>query len=172
MKKIFGISLLAFLAAASIASAQDANATKAAKDPAYAQMKRLVGGVWHTGVESNTVESRWSYGPDGTTLMGETVLSMGGKKVLTMNARFGWDASAKQVYYLDAHGLDTVYFGHATAKGNTVQMEFKGLVGDPNAYIFQTSFDDDNSYDATLFMDVHGKPGKVVEKFKWTRTAE
>src|SRR5262249_30735046 len=101
---------------------------------------------------------------------GETILTMGGKEVLHMHARFGWDAAAKKVYYLDAHGLDTVYFGHAVKDGDAVSLMFKGLVGDTGAYVFSTTFTDEDTYDATLYMDDKGKPGKVVEKFKWSRT--
>lgn len=171
MKWIIGISLFAVSVASALAYTQDASSQAAMADPAYAQIKRLVGGVWHTGIGANTVESRWTYGPDGTTLIGETILSSDGKKVLTMNARFGWDPAAKQVYYLDAHGLDTVYFGHARMNGNAVDLTFKGLVGDAGSYIFETSFTGDDAYDATLYMDDHGKPGKMVEKFKYTRSA-
>jgi hypothetical protein len=172
MKNFIRFSLLASIAACAIAGAQDSSAVEAAKDPAYLQIKRLVGGVWHSGVNGAQVESRWKTGPDGVTLLGETVLTQGGKEIVHMHARFGWDPAAKHVYYLDAHGLDTVYFGHAVYNQDGVDMNFKGLVGDPGEYIFHTTFTSDDSYDAALYDGTGGKPGKVVEKYKWTRTKE
>lgn len=146
------------------------NAADAMKDPAYALMKKLVGGVWHTKVGDAEAESRWIVGPDGVSLIGETIIGPNTKSPYVMNARFGWDPATKSVYYLDAHGLDTVYFGHGSMDGDNVLLSFKGLVGDPGAYIFETSFTGDDSYNAILFDDAGGKKGKIEEQFAWTRS--
>jgi len=148
------------------------NASDAAKDPAYLQMKRLVGGVWHTKVGNTTAESRWTYGPDGVTLIGETIVGPDSKTPFHMNARFGWDPKTKQMYYLDAHGLDTVYFGHGKVDGNDVVLSFKGLVGDPGSYIFRTNYTSEDSYHAVLYDDVNGKQGKAEETFDWVRSKD
>ncbi len=173
MKNILKFSLLALVAVSGLAAAQPSNsAAEAAKDPAYIQVKRLVGGVWHSEVNGTTVEARWKTGPDGTTLLGETSLMQGGKEILHMHARFGWDPAKKQVYYLDAHGLDTVYFGHVSMGKTVVNVDFKGLVGDPGEYMFQTEFTSDDAYAAKLYDATGGKQGKVVEQFTYTRTKE
>jgi len=173
MKNILKLSLLALVAVSALAGAQEGNsAAEAAKDPAYVQIKRLVGGVWHSETNGTTVESRWKTGPDGMTLLGETSLIQGGKEILHMHARFGWDPAKKHVYYLDAHGLDTVYFGHVEMGKTGLNIDFKGLVGDPGEYVFHTDFTSDDAYSAKLYDVTGGKHGKVVEQFTYTRTKE
>jgi hypothetical protein len=89
-----------------------------------------------------------------------------------MSTRFGWDETEKKVYYLDSHGLDTVYLGHASMDGSDPVISFKGIVGDPMAFFFRTSFSGDDVYHATLYEAKDGKIGKVIEKFEWMRSKE
>jgi len=146
------------------------NASDAAKDPAYMQMKRLVGGTWRTKLGGGGVQSKWTMGPDGVTIIGETIIGVGTPNEYHMNSRFGWDPVAKQVYYLDAHGLDTVYFGHGSVDGNDTLLTFKALVGDPGEFVFRTSYTGDDSYHAVLYDGTGGKQGKTIETFDWVRS--
>jgi hypothetical protein len=75
MKRFLKLITVAIVSAACANSARADNATDAAKDPAFQQLKRLVGGVWRSKVEGTTVESRWKVGPDGVTLVGETIIA-------------------------------------------------------------------------------------------------
>ena len=169
MKGFLKVALFSLLVFGGVVFAQNAPSPMAS-EPAYAQMKKMMGGVWHTKVDKTDVESRWSYGPDGTSMLGETIIDPQGKTPFHLNARFGWDDAAKQIYYLDAHGLSTVYFGHVSQDGNDLVMTFKGIVGDPNDYVFRIAFDNDDAFHATLYSVKDGKQDKVVEQFAWTRT--
>jgi len=171
VKKLF-IGMLSLVALSTVAFAQD---TKAAlsNDAAYQVMKKMPGGVWHTKVNGTDVESHWTYGPDGASLLADTVVDPNGKVPVHLMARFGWDDATKQVYYLDAHGIDTVYFGHVIVDGKDVVMKFKGIVGDPgNNYIFRISFLNDDTFHATLSLADGDKEGKTVETFDWSRTKD
>jgi hypothetical protein len=172
VKGLLKIGLLSMVAVSAAALAQQATAPPIQSDSAYLAMKKMQGGVWHTKVNGTEVESRWTYGPDGTAMLGDTILDPHGKQPMHLMSRFGWDDAAKQVYYLDAHGLDTIYFGHVTTEGNDLVMKFKGIVGDPGEYLFRITFANDNAYHATLYMGEGGKQGKVVENFDWSRTKE
>jgi hypothetical protein len=169
VRAYIGCAALMFAFAPAFARAD--NASDAAKDPAYQQMKRLVGGVWHTGIGGGKVESRWKIGPDGVTLVGETIIGAGTPNEYHMNARFGWDPKAKQVYYLDAHGLDTVYFGHGSIEGKDTVLTFHAIVGDPGEFVFRTNYTSDDAYHAVLYDGSGDKQGKVIESFDWTRTS-
>ena len=171
MKKfIVGMILLVALSSAALA---DDTKSAMANDPAYAVIKKMAGGVWHTKVGDAEVESHWTYGPDGTSLLADTIVDPHGKNPVHLMARFGWDAAAKQIYYLDAHGIDTIYFGHVSMDGKDVVMKFNGLVGDTgNNYVFRISFANDDAFQATLSTADGAKPGTVVEHFDWSRTRD
>jgi hypothetical protein len=161
---------LIVVAVSTVAGAQVSTAADAQKDPTYNQLKRLVGGVWHAKLEKVDVESTWKLGADGISLIGETLIGKDTKTPFTLMARFGWDPVAKQVYYLDAHGHDTVYFGHAAMEDKDVMIAFKTLVGSPSSFLFRSAFLTDDSYEATLYADDNGKRGKQIEQFVWVRT--
>jgi hypothetical protein len=170
MKGLLRILLMSCVAISAFATANVDNAADAAKDPAYAQIKRLVGGVWHSNAGGTKVESRWKLGPDGVTLVGETIIGPDTKTPFHMNARFGWDPKTKSVYYLDAHGLDTVYFGHASVDKEETVLSFDTLVGSDGAFVFRTNYTGKDSYHAILYDGTDGKQGKVIETFDWMRT--
>jgi hypothetical protein len=89
-------------------------------------------------------------------IVGDGVLNLGGGKTLTIRSTLGWDASAKQVYYLDQHGVDTVYFGHVTSKGDVMTFDFNGLVGDPGHYRSIEQLDGDD-YKVQMSQEENGK---------------
>jgi hypothetical protein len=141
-------------------------------DAAYLQIKKMIGGTWHTKAGKMDVISHWNAGPDGTSLVAETIVDPHGKSPAHLNARFGWDAATSQVYYLDAHGLDTIYFGHVSIDDKGLAMKFKGIVGDPNEYVFRLKFSGDDAFHATLYQHQEGKEDTVVENFDWSRTKD
>lgn len=172
MRGILKFVMVSAVAVSAFASAQDMTAKDMSADATYKTLTKLVGGVWHAGVEKANVESRWQVGPDKLSLVAQTVVGKDSPTPFTMSARFGWDPTAKQVYYLDAHMHDTVYFGHASMDGKDVLIKFSTLVGGESTYIFRCSFTSDDSYKATLYAVDKDKPGKVLEQFTWTRTKE
>ena len=111
------------------------------------------------------------------SLVCDTVVGKGSAKPFVMSARFGWDPTTKQVYYLDAHMHDTVYFGHASMDGKTIVLKFGTLVGEvakgePSDYIFRCEFASDDEYHAELYLVEGGKQGKKLESFVWKRTKD
>ena len=162
---------------ATFVSARADTAADAMKDPAYKELSRLAGGTWTAGHSNMPVESHWRVGPDGVSLVCDTVVGKGSTKPFTMSARFGWDPATKQVYYLDAHMHDTVYFGHASMDGKAIVLKFGTLVGEvakgePSDYIFRCEFVSDDEYHAELYLVESGKQGKKLESFVWKRTKE
>ena len=170
MKGLITGGLLFVVALASIASAQMGDSPMKT-DATYLQIKKMIGGTWHTKAGKMDVISHWNSGPDGTSLVAETIVDPHGKAPAHLNARFGWDAATSQIYYLDAHGLDTVYFGHVSMDDKDLVMKFKGIVGDPNEYVFRLKFTSDDAFHATLYNRKDGKD-EVVENFDWSRTRD
>ena len=115
-------------------------------DPAFALARQLVGGSWSGKVGAMDVEFHFWLEHDGQLIRGHGTGRQGKKVVVTMESSYGWDAAAKQPYYLDQHNQDTVYFGHIHAEGQTVVTEFKGLATDGGVYLSKEHFDDPNTY--------------------------
>lgn len=172
----FGI-LFVTAALATLAGAQQDTAAEFTKDPVYKELTRLAGGTWKTGHKEMPVESRWQLADDKASLVATTVVGKGSAKPFVMNARLGWDPTAKQVYYLDAHMHDTVYFGHASMEGKEIVIRFGTLVGqvskgEPSDYAFHCQFVNDDEYNATLYLVEGGKETKKLESFVWKRTKD
>ena len=105
-----------------------------ASSPVYALAKTMVGGHWEGGLGGKPTV-RFQFHLDETGLIvGDGLVSFGPKSSMKIRSTLGWDPIAKQVYYLDQHGADTVYFGHVTREGNALVFDFNGLVGDPGHY--------------------------------------
>lgn len=169
--------LLVMAATATFGGAQQDTTADFTKDPAYKELMRLAGGTWKTGLGNMAVESHWQLAGDKTSLVCETVVGKGSPKPFVMNARLGWDPTAKQVYYLDAHMHDTVYFGHASLEGKEVVLRFGTLVGqvakgEPSNYAFHCQFVNDDEYNASLYLVEGGKETKKLESFVWKRTKD
>lgn len=115
--------------------------------PALAELDKFVGGVWRTEASSPTkVEFRYMKHPDGKGLMSQGVIGMGTGHPVHVHAMFGWDATAKKVYYLDTHNSDTVYYGHLELSGKDMVFTFGPAGGDMKKYSSMGRFVDDNTY--------------------------
>ena len=103
-------------------------------DAVFDLAKTLVGGSWE-GQAAPGVKLSFQYKleQDGTLIVGTGAID-DGKKRVPVRASLGWDPVAKQVYYLDQHGSDTVYFGHIAKRGDTLLFDFNGLSGDQGHY--------------------------------------
>jgi hypothetical protein len=109
-----------------------------------------VGGKWrNTGGQ---VELGYAWGPGGRTLRGSGTIF--GAPV---EARYGWDPVKKQVFYLDFHGPERVFFGHARAEGGDVITEFRVLVGPNGAFRSKGKFAGD-TYEAQIESTLPDRP--------------
>ncbi len=124
-------------------------------DPTFALVKQLVGGRWEGKSGPVKVTFRYALEQEGA-MIGATGMIDDGKNPKVVRVSFGWDPTAKQVYYLDQHGSDTVYFGHVTRKGSVLAFDFKGLSGDTGHYRFETTVGKDDS-SSTMSMEQDGK---------------
>src|SRR5579862_7881362 len=81
--------------------------------------KNLVGGKWEGVVgKSVKIEFQFHLEDGGNKFVGIGTIAVGSAHPISVHSSYGWDPDAKQVYYLDQHGYDTVYFGHVTREGN------------------------------------------------------
>lgn len=103
-------------------------------DPTFDLVKTLVGGRWEGNAAPGVkVQFRYALEPDGNAVAGTGSID-DGKKVVPVHVAMGWDPTSKQVYYLDRHGSDVVYFGHITRKRGALVFDFNGLSGDKGHY--------------------------------------
>jgi len=108
-------------------------------DPTLDRVKMLVGGRWEGDAAPGVkVRFRYSLEPDGNAVAGSGSID-DGKKIIQVHVVMGWDPVSKQVYYLDRHGSDTVYFGHITCKAEGLLFDFNGLSGDKGHYRMEMS---------------------------------
>jgi hypothetical protein len=123
-------------------------------DPAFQLAKTLVGGKWEGQVE-DTAKVRFNFTLEehGTKIVGHGLLMVPGKDPMPILTTLGWDADAKQTYYLDTHGHNTVYFGHVTRDGNDLVFDFKGLVGDSGHYL-ATEHVGKNEYTSNMTLEM------------------
>jgi hypothetical protein len=114
-------------------------------------------GNWE-GVVGKSMKVAYSFteAQDGKTIVAHGVIGVGMKKPLTALATMGWDPVAKQVYYLDQHGSDTIYFGHVTREGDDLVFDFNALSGDTGHYRSHSHITAD-SYTNTMAEEDHGQ---------------
>lgn len=133
-----------------------------AQDPVMKKLSNLVGGRWETpsrdGKSLPFASTKWEWTADHQALAGNGVIGQGTEHPVHGEARLGWDPAAKQVYYLDSHGTQTVYFGHVHLEGDTMVYEFKTLVGPPSEWISREVFEDPNTLKAEMIPVKNGKP--------------
>jgi hypothetical protein len=155
---IFALSVLAIAPGPAGRAADSAPAV----DPVLKKLSNLVGGRWETPAkDAKTLpfaSTRWEWAQDHQALVGDGVLGQGTEHPVHGEARLGWDAVSKQVYYLDSHGSQVVYFGHVHLEGETMVYEFKTLVGAPSEWISREVFEDPNTLRAEMRAVKDGKP--------------
>jgi ribulose-5-phosphate 4-epimerase/fuculose-1-phosphate aldolase len=122
--------------------------------------QNLVGGQWEGHVGKNVViRFKFHMEDSGNKMVGDGWIDATGKHPIPVSSSFGWDPDAKQVYYLDQHGSDTVYFGHVTCEGNVLVTDFNGLVGDKGHYISRESV----THDQLVSTMAEEKGGKIAD---------
>lgn len=131
--------------------------TTPAEDPAFTLAKTMLGGTWHGIVGKDMkIQFKFSLHEGGKMIVGDGVLGVGSKHPITMRSALGWDPAAKQIYYLDQHGYDTVYYGHVTRVGSDLVFDFNALSGDTGHYRTTQHFEP-NHYTATMDYEKDGK---------------
>lgn len=103
-------------------------------DPAFRLAKSLIG-QWE-GVVGKKIKVKFTFTleQEGKLIVANGLINAGSKNPIPARSSLGWDPVAKQVYYLDQHGSDTVYFGHITREGDELVFDFNGLSGDSGHY--------------------------------------
>ena len=128
-------------------------------DPAFKTMSQLVGGNWVGTLGKMNIKFTFTFKEVGHLLEGEGTLKQADKVILNMDSKYGWDPAAKQTYYLDCHGYNTVYNGHITQKGEKLIVDFVGLIGDKGHWISYIEFPTKDTYKFDMF---EVKKGKLV----------
>lgn len=133
-------------------------------DPALKRLEVLVGGKWETEQKGPAgmpfAQTSFAWAPDGKSIVGTGVIGQGTPRPLNAAVRIGWDPVAKQVYYLDAHGSETVYFGHIRWEGDAAVYRFKTLVGTPGDWEIRETFPDRDTLKSDFRKVVDGKPAE------------
>jgi hypothetical protein len=127
------------------------------QDPAYQLAKTMVGGRWEGTVEQGAkVTFRFHVEPATGLIVADGSVSAGPGRTMPIRSSLGWDPDAKQMYYLDQHGVDTVYFGHVTREKDTLVFDFRALSGDSGHYR-STETLGPNDYTAKMAVEKDGK---------------
>lgn len=128
-----------------------------ANDAAFQLAKQMVGGEWVGTVGSKiVVKYRFHLEDGGNKIVGEGEIDADPKHPVKVRSSLGWDPQVKQVYYLDQHSYQTVYFGHVTREGDDLIFDFRALVGDTGHYRTREHLRA-NSYDADMSSEENGK---------------
>jgi hypothetical protein len=147
--------MIALLAIALMGQVQDSGSSDVFK-----LCQNMVGGQWegHVG-KSVVIRFKFHTEDNGKKFVGDGWIDATGKHPISVRSSFGWDPDAKQVYYLDQHGSDTVYFGHVKCEGNVLVSDFNGLVGDKGHYVSRESVTHDQLVSTMMAED----KGKMVD---------
>jgi hypothetical protein len=131
--------------------------TQSGSSPVFQLCKTMVGGKWEGVAGKNTrIEFTFHFEDDGNKFVAVGQIGAGSAHPISVHSSYGWDAEKKQVYYLDQHGYDTVYFGHVTREGNDLVLDFKGLAGDAGHYASRAVVSKD-SYVVEMSTEKDGK---------------
>lgn len=127
------------------------------KGPVFTLAKRLVG-AWEGRVgKEATVRFHFTLEQDGKLIVANgSVIAKGLKKPIPMRSSLGWDPAMKQVYYLDQHDANIVYFGHVTESNGSLVFDFRGLCGDLGHYRSTVKITR-NHYESTMDSEKNGK---------------
>jgi hypothetical protein len=150
------LSLL--ILAAGVAAAQ--TPTKA-EDPVLTKLTQIIGGTWTGEVQTPNgpliVEFKYRRHPDGKGIIGEGQIGKGSKAPIYVTSFLGWDPTAKQVYYLDTHGSESVFYGHVTMASDTFIFEFGPIGGDPKQWKATERFTDKDTLSNRLVQVQNGE---------------
>jgi len=125
--------------------------------PVFQLCQRLVGGKWEGLVNKDVhIEFQFHMEDNGNKFVGIGTIGVGSAHPLSVHSSYGWDPDTKQVYYLDQHGYDSVYFGHVTREGSDLVLDFKGLAGDPGHFESRVTLGKDE-YEASMSAEKDGK---------------
>jgi hypothetical protein len=113
-------------------------------------LARLVGGHWEGKLGGATVSHRYESLLDGAMVHDTGSVTQDGKVLLSIDARYGWDAHAGNTYYLDVHNADTVYFGHIVNAGGTFKLHFVNLCKPGDEFNSSFRFKDDDTMEASI----------------------
>lgn len=158
----FFLSLATLWVGVSMAGAGDAPTSKKPLDPVMAKLASLVGGVWVSDTPKFVVENRFSWAFSNTVIRGQGIIGKGLPSESRGDSYLGWDAAAKNVYYVDVHGGDSVLKGTVTANGDELMFQFASVIGTPGTYRESLRFTGKDEYKFTLFADQKGKWTPIV----------
>ena len=129
----------------------------------FRAIARLTGGVWRGKLASGLpVELRFVQTERGKLIEGTGLVGDPGKPLLKIHTRIGLDTANNQIYYLDAHNTDTVYFGLVTTKSGMMVFDFHELTGGHGHYIADEQLDTPDNFSSTLYsLDAHGGRHKM-----------
>ena len=140
-------------------------------DPLLVKLSPLVGGVWVNDDPKFVVENRFTWAFNNTVIRGQATLGKGSAGEQQGDAYIGWDSAAKNVYYLDCHGGDTVYKGTIKLEGDEFVYDFVSVVGAPGSYRNSMKFTGKDEYAFTISVNRQGKWVPTV-KIKMHRQKE
>ena len=126
-------------------------------DSVLAKLAPLVGGVWVNDDPKFVVENRFTWAFDNTVIRGHATLGKGSGGEQQGDAYIGWDSAAKNVYYLDCHGGDTVYKGTIKLEGDEFVYDFVSVIGAPGTYRNSMKFTGKDEYSFAISVNRQGK---------------
>jgi uncharacterized protein YndB with AHSA1/START domain len=118
------------------------------------ELARMIGGVWRGELKGPdgpvVIEFTYTRHRDGVGVIGEGIIGKGTKTAMFVRSQFGWDPTAKAVYYLDSHDSETVYFGHVTLDGKQTVFTFSPVGMIPQIFSSRGQMVDDDTYQSII----------------------
>jgi uncharacterized protein YndB with AHSA1/START domain len=121
-----------------------------------------VGGVWVNDTPGFVVENRFSWAFNNTVIQGRGIIGKGLPHEACGDSYLGYDSAAKNVYYVDVHGGDSVLKGTVAADGDNIVFDFAAVVGTPGKYRENLQFTGKDEYKFTLLAEQKGKWAPIV----------
>jgi uncharacterized protein YndB with AHSA1/START domain len=139
------------------APAPSSTVKKTERDPAMAELSRLVGGIWVNDNPKFVIENRYEWGFGGTAIRGIGIVGKGSPHESQNESILGWDPVGKSVFYLDCHGGNTVYNGTVSKGESGLVFEFATVVGPPSKWREEARFTDADTLEFTIYGEKEGK---------------
>jgi uncharacterized protein YndB with AHSA1/START domain len=144
------------------ARAADVPATAKPLDPVLQKLAQLVGGVWVNDTPGFVVENRFAWGFNKTVIQGRGILGKGSPGETYGDSYMGYDSAAKNVYYVDVHGGDSVLKGTVATEGDDLVFDFAAVVGTPGKYRETLKYTGKDEYKFTLLAEQKGQWKPIV----------